>query len=30
MESPVVLPGTIWVGGLAPLPTAVNIPGLLM
>lgn len=30
MESPVVLPGTIWVGGLSPLPSAVNIPGLLM
>lgn len=29
-KAPVVLPGTIWVGGLAPLPIAVNIPGLLM
>lgn len=29
-KAPVVLPGTIWVGGLSPLPITVNIPGLLM
>lgn len=29
-EAPVVLPGTIWVGGLSPLSITVNIPGLLM
>lgn len=29
-KAPVVLPGPIWVGGLAPLPITVNIPGLLM
>lgn len=29
-KAPVLLPGTIWAGGLAPLPITVNIPGLLM